>query len=88
MKQEGVWLLTSINAITNDAGVTYDVNYSFAFRPRQVVNVSGLPSTIDGWASTYVFIDPSTGRPVPDPDSSSMKVSQIYQKVDFTDIWS
>lgn len=86
--QQGSWLCTGINAVTNDTGVTYDVTYSFAYRENYSVDIGGTPTAAEGWDTVVVFVDPATGRPVPDPDADSMKVVQVYDRVDMSNIYA
>lgn len=83
MQFPGSWLCTGINATTNDTGVTYDVTYTFAFREIQSISTNKR-----GWDTTVVFIDPSTGRPVPNPvEGESIKKVVNYKTEDFSGIW-
>lgn len=89
----GCWLCTGINASTNDSGVTYDVSYSFAFRPS--VEVGG-DEYLKGWNAEAVFIDPATGRPPKDlgervsglSGEAAWRSVQIYDEVAFSGIWA
>lgn len=89
----GCWLCTGINASTNDSGVTYDVSYSFAFRPS--VEVGG-GEYLKGWNAEAVFIDPATGRPPKDlgervsglSGEAAWRSVQIYDEVAFSGIWA
>lgn len=87
MQYPASWLCTGINAVTNDSGVTYDVSYSFSYRKRRLITIGATQTTVNGWDTIYSFIDPSTGRPIPDPDESSMKVGVPYTSVDFSGIY-
>lgn len=52
-KPAGTWLCTGITARTEDRGQTYEVTYSFAYKP-------------DGWEVEAVYIDDETNRPPSD----------------------
>lgn len=90
---QGCWLCTGINASTNDSGVTYDVSYSFAYRPP-LTGTYGM-TQIGGWNAEAVFIDPSTGRPPKDvgerveglSGDAAWRAVRIYDEIDFSTIW-
>ena len=80
-----------INSQTNDTGVTYDVTYTFAYRnpiPDAVYHIGG-------WEAEVVFVDPTTGKPVPDPGTPTIgllgdaaaRTVGVYQSVSFSGIW-
>ena len=88
----GCWLCMGINANTNDSGLTYDVAYTFAYRPRYYA--PDLEEWFGGWIPKAVFIDPSTGRPPADatandtPGEGSIVYPAVYEDIDFTGIWN
>jgi len=88
---KGCWLCMGINSQTNDSGVTYDVTYTFAYRK----SIPDALYHIGGWEAEVVFIDPTTGKPVPDPGTQTIgllgdaasRVFAVYQDYDFGGIW-
>jgi hypothetical protein len=65
------WLCTEISGDSNDGGNTYNVTYSFQYKP-------------DTWDATVVFNDFTTGKPPITGDlSQAIKTYQIYEEVDF-----
>jgi hypothetical protein len=87
---QACWLCMGINAQTNDSGLTYDVSYTFAYRPPYTADVGEF----GGWVPRVVFIDPTTGRPPSDAagdetyGEGSILYPGIYEEVDFTGIWN
>lgn len=66
----GTWMCTAIQGRSNDGGATYEVTYDFQYNA-------------DGWQPRVVYIDPSTGRPHVEAEST---VAEIYESIDFTDL--
>jgi len=81
------WLCTGISGSSADNGVTYTVNYNFAYRPDKVY-LSGTypnqtPQWRSGWDKEIVFIDPRTDQP---PEDATITVKQIYDTIDFNNL--
>lgn len=67
-------LCTGIVGTTRDRGVSYDVRYSFEYKPN-------------GWTTTVVFIDEDTGRPIANlVDNESKKTIDLYDAVSFSSL--
>lgn len=87
----GCWLCMGINSQTNDCGVTYDVTYTFAYRKP----IPDAVLQIGGWEAEVVFVDPTTGKPVPNPGTqvigllgdAASRVVGVYESADFYWIW-
>lgn len=72
-----LWLCTGISAESNDGGEFFDMTFEFQQKKQ-------------GWDATVIFIDPTTDRPVKDPDegklgeASLVKNVIMYRSTDFT----
>ncbi len=66
-----IWLCTAIEGISDDGGLSYQVNYVFQRNPET-------------WDANVIMIDDETGRPPEDlVDDEGRKSYQIYKEVDF-----
>ena len=77
------WLCTGIDGSSNDRGSTWNVTYSFEYKPRIVDD-----DRLTGWDARVYYIDPDTGRPPSDCNSGDnkgegYKVVQIYDEINF-----
>jgi len=68
-------LCTRISGISNNGGESYQVQYEFQYNP-------------DGWEATVVRIDPNTGVPHKDVDSSASmtKTVDLYETINFNNL--
>lgn len=66
------WLLSNIEAETNDDGETWTVQYQFQYNP-------------DKWDATVAYVDPRTNKPPSDvqDQENALKQFRVYEEVDF-----
>lgn len=65
------WMCTRLDGVSDDAGQSYNATYEFQRHP-------------DTWDATVIYVDPVTGRAVPDPEPLvGIKTVQIYREADF-----
>lgn len=75
----GTWLFIGANAVSQDFGVSYRVDYQFQYRPPI--------GPYSGWDQEVVFIDPTTGRPPPDVyESPGLVRVDMYAYANFNDL--
>lgn len=69
--EERSWLCTGITFISTDGGKLYTVNYSFQYKK-------------DLWDAEVVYLDPDTGRPLPNPDDPDPNTGEKPEITDDT----
>lgn len=80
----GSWLCTEIRGRNDPIGGYYAV--SFTFKKRQPFKRGN--TVYPGWADTFIYIDPNTGKPPPPEEwgENTIKVIMNYPEADFDEL--